>query len=48
MTDSDVGGLTAKIGILQAGIRSAHLKTHLAQSALLTPEQIAEYLTLRG
>jgi len=46
--DRDVQGLTAKIGVLQAGIQDAHIKTHLAQSALLTPEQIAQYSILRG
>ena len=46
--DSSVERLTAEVGVLQAGIRAAHLKTHLAQSALLTPEQIAQYSLLRG
>jgi Spy/CpxP family protein refolding chaperone len=48
LADSDVEGLTAKIGVLQAGIQDVHIKTHLAQSALLTPEQIAQYFMLRG
>ncbi len=39
---------TQRIGQLQAAVRTAHLQTHLAQTALLQPEQIAQYNTLRG
>lgn len=37
-----------KIGTLQARIRATHLKAHLAQVAVLTPEQNARYAELRG
>ena len=37
-----------RIGALQAAIRDAHLQTHLTQTALLTPAQIARYNQLRG
>lgn len=37
-----------RIGTLQAAIRNAHLQTHLTQTALLTPAQIARYNQLRG
>jgi Spy/CpxP family protein refolding chaperone len=37
-----------KIGNLQALVRSAHLEVHIAQAALLTPEQITQYEKLRG
>ena len=37
-----------KIGSLQAELRSAHLEAHLAQTKVLTPEQIARYGELRG
>jgi hypothetical protein len=37
-----------RIGALQAAIRNAHLQTHLTQTALLTPAQIARYNQLRG
>ena len=40
--------LTARIGTLQAQLRAAHLRTHLQQTALLTPEQVAQYQRLRG
>ena len=39
---------TARIGILQSRLRAEHLKTHLAQTALLRPEQIRHYAVLRG
>jgi Spy/CpxP family protein refolding chaperone len=40
--------LTAEIGRQQAALRAEHLRTHLQQTALLTPEQIAHYARLRG
>ena len=40
--------LTRQIGTLQARLRAEHLQTHLAQTALLSPPQIASYQTLRG
>ena len=36
------------IAILQGELRAVHLETHLAQRALLTPEQIAQYDVLSG
>lgn len=39
---------TERIGRLQALLRKSHLETHLQQTALLTPEQIARYAQLRG
>jgi len=36
------------IATLQGELRAAHLEAHLAQHALLTPEQIARYNMLRG
>jgi Spy/CpxP family protein refolding chaperone len=44
----EVRGQTARIGQLQAELRAAHLQTHLEQTALLTPQQIAHYQRLRG
>lgn len=46
--DEDVSRLTLKAGALQARIRASHLQTHLAQTALLQPEQVALYQRLRG
>ena len=40
--------LTKRIGELQATLRAEHLQTHLTQTAMLTPEQITQYQTLRG
>lgn len=37
-----------RIGELQEQVRQAHLEAHLAQTAILTPEQIAKYNALRG
>src|SRR5262245_33219885 len=36
------------IATLQGELRAVHLEAHLAQHALLTPEQIAQYDALRG
>jgi len=38
----------ARIGDLQAKVRGAHLEAHLAQARILTPEQTARYIELRG
>jgi Spy/CpxP family protein refolding chaperone len=38
----------ARIGALQADVRAAHLEAHLEQVKILTPEQRANYLRLRG
>ena len=38
----------AEIGALQAKVRGVHLEAHLAQVAILTPEQNARYARLRG
>jgi Spy/CpxP family protein refolding chaperone len=40
--------LTQRIGNLQATLRAEHLQTHLRQTALLQPQQIARYQSLRG
>ena len=40
--------LTREIGELQAQLREEHLRTHLAQTALLEPAQIQRYAVLRG
>ncbi|HEY7245242.1 MAG TPA: hypothetical protein VH678_15335 [Xanthobacteraceae bacterium] len=36
------------IAMLQGDLRAVHLETHLAQRAILRPEQIARYDELRG
>jgi hypothetical protein len=47
-SDAQVSRLTLEAGTLQARIRAAHLRTHVAQTALLQPEQVALYQRLRG
>ena len=37
-----------QIGRLQVAIREEHLRTHLVQTSLLTPEQIERYKSLQG
>ena len=37
-----------RIGELQARVRTAHLEAHLEQTRILTPEQVALYIKLRG
>jgi len=39
---------TQRVGLLQGQLRAEHLKMHLAQTALLTAEQIGLYAVLRG
>src|SRR5262249_1108493 len=38
----------AEIGRLQGELRAAHLRAHLEQKQILTPEQVAKYDELRG
>jgi Spy/CpxP family protein refolding chaperone len=40
--------LTQRIGQLHASLRAEHLQTHLLQTALLQPQQIERYQSLRG
>jgi hypothetical protein len=48
ITPADLSARTARIAVLQGEIRDVHLRTHLAQAALLNAEQIAAYSRLRG
>ena len=43
-----IARLVAQAGALRTDLRAEHLLTHLAQAALLTPEQVARYAQLRG
>ncbi len=45
---ASVAALTQRIGTVQAQLRDEHLQTHLKQTALLSPGQIASYQALRG
>jgi hypothetical protein len=48
VTAAAVARHTQAIASLQGRIRAAHLATHLEQTALLLPEQVAAYDRLRG
>ncbi len=45
---ASVNALTQRIGAVQAQLRAEHLQTHLQQTSLLEPTQIASYQRLRG
>jgi len=48
VTEESLHRSLAEIGVLQAQVRAAHLQAHLAQVAILTSEQVAQYAKLRG
>lgn len=48
MTESDLDRLLSEIGQVESELRGEHLRTHLATTKLLTPEQITRYDELRG
>ncbi|NKC31133.1 hypothetical protein [Falsiroseomonas selenitidurans] len=48
VTPADLSARTSRIAALQGEIRAVHLRTHLAQAAILNAEQIAAYSRLRG
>jgi Spy/CpxP family protein refolding chaperone len=48
ITPESLSQSLTQIGALQARIREAHLETHLAEARILTPEQVAHYMQLRG
>lgn len=48
LTEAAIDRHTAAIAQLQGQLRAAHLRTHLRQTALLTPQQVAHYQQLRG
>jgi Spy/CpxP family protein refolding chaperone len=48
ITQDSLQQSVARIGALQADVRAAHLEAHLEQAKILTPQQRAHYLRLRG
>ena len=48
ITENSLQESVARIGTLQAEVRAAHLEAHLEQAKILTSEQRAHYLRLRG
>ena len=45
---SQLDATLGQIGRLQGDLRAAHLRAHLEQKKILTPEQVAKYDELRG
>ena len=48
ISDPKLATLTNDIASLQGKLRNAHLQTHLRQTALLQPDQVVAYQSLRG
>lgn len=48
ITPEFLAAATAAIGGTQAALRATHLRYHLAQIEVLTPEQVRRYAELRG
>jgi heavy-metal resistance protein len=48
VTPQTLAEKTAAIGATQGALRAAHLRYHLAQMEVLTPEQMRRYAELRG
>ncbi len=47
-TADAVDAATRRVALLQAELRADHLKTHVAQTALLSADQVRRYVALRG
>jgi Spy/CpxP family protein refolding chaperone len=48
VSEAQVEQLVTEIATLQGQLRAVHLRAHLAQRAILTPEQVYRYDMLRG
>lgn len=48
VTEASLTELLGRLGSLQAELRGVHLIAHVQQQKLLSPEQIASYVNLRG
>ena len=46
--EAELRGRLARLGALQGELRFAHLRSHLAARALLSPAQVAQYNAQRG
>lgn len=46
--EARVSELTEKIALIEARLRAVHLSAHLHQTKIMTQEQIANYMSLRG
>lgn len=47
-TEETLRTALGRIAALQAAVRAVHLQAHLEQARILTPEQVALYMELRG
>jgi hypothetical protein len=48
ITARSLAEITASIGAARASLRAAHLRYHLSQVEILSPDQVARYASLRG
>jgi hypothetical protein len=48
ISDAELGQLVTEISVIQGKLRAVHLRAHLAQRVVLTPDQIRQYGALRG
>jgi Spy/CpxP family protein refolding chaperone len=48
VTGESLAAALQSIGATRTALRAAHLKAHLATTAILTPEQVARHSELRG
>jgi hypothetical protein len=48
ISDAELEQLVTEISVIQGKLRAVHLRAHLAQRVVLTPDQIRIYDALRG
>ena len=48
ISDAELEQLVTEISVIQGKLRAAHLRAHLAQRVVLTPDQLRIYDALRG
>jgi hypothetical protein len=48
ISEATLEPLVREIGTMQGQLRAVHLRAHLAQRAILTPDQLRRYDALRG
>lgn len=48
ISDAELEQLVTEISVIQGKLRTVHLRAHLAQRVVLTPDQVEHYDVLRG
>lgn len=48
ITESSLSELVNRIGVIRARLRAVHLHAHLEERRVLSKDQVAKYMTLRG